>query len=515
MTKETMTEQIKPEEIKTEQSKPLTTEMPKEEIDAFIKEKGFSPVRRPCIMTPIARSPVPEYNASYQRTLIKYPVPQVTMVGHANTPRARNITLHQAMEPKDEEGNPRFTDFIFIDDDISWDVEQFFELVRHPPVDPEGRPAVICGAPQRRTDDVKFCCNVDRPGDRQKWGRLVSGKAATAFMRIPIEVINHLKEVLTWEEDGDKLFQFQELDNIWPFFDYKICDLPGHRDKEGNPVNQYMGEDFYFCDLVRENGGQVWIDPEIKLEHWHMSPLKKRLSDYIDYDGEQQGRLEPMDQIWGDTDPYWNTKGSLDIQGWRTKNKLLEEACQGAKHIAEVGVWKGSSIYEMSQWNPDAQFLAIDTFRGSAEHWKNDIWQRFVRSNGCLEQFLVNMKLLGISDRVCPLPMDSVNAFAYVSDKGWRFDMIHIDGGHDFQSVGIDLAMWTQLTDKIVLDDYDKASFPQLVQAAELFLQSSPDNWQITDIQDGKALLVKGPDLATEEPDLATEEEVDDDSQPN
>ena len=89
-----------------------------EKVDAFIAEHGYSPKRRPAICTPIARSPVQAFNNSYTATNTIHPTPMVTMEGHANTPRARNIVLHQAYHAKDKDGNYVFTDFIFIDDDI-------------------------------------------------------------------------------------------------------------------------------------------------------------------------------------------------------------------------------------------------------------------------------------------------------------------------------------------------------------------------------------------------------------
>lgn len=47
---------------------------------------------------------------------------------------------------------------------------------------------------------------------------------------------------------------------FWPFFDYRV--VP---DDDGE--NNYLSEDYYFCDLARSLGFKVWLERSIMLKH--------------------------------------------------------------------------------------------------------------------------------------------------------------------------------------------------------------------------------------------------------
>lgn len=155
--------------------------------------------------------------------------------------------------------------------------------------------------------------------------------------------------------------------------------------------------------------------------------------------------------------------------------------------LCEVGVWKGAGVFDMalsSAW--DAQILAVDTFRGSAEHWLKDKWVGYARSNQLYRQFLSNMMHMELHDTVTPLPLDSINAAHVCAAKGLIFDVTHIDGGHDYEAVMLDLRHWCGLSKVMVIDDYCD-DWPDVVRAVDAFCDATP--WFIADSLNGKCRL--------------------------
>ena len=189
--------------------------------------------------------------------------------------------------------------------------------------------------------------------------------------------------------------------------------------------------------------------------------------------------------IWGDNNPFRGVEFAdfdVDVQGWRRDHSLLLECAKRAETICEVGVGKGASIVDMAKANPTAEFLAVDTWRGSAEHWLNPNWRASDLASLSI-QFRRNMLELGLSDRVTPLPLDSVNAFELCRAKGLSFDLVHIDAGHDFMSCYTDLSNWSPIAKEVVVDDYCE-DFPEVVRAVDQYIENNNIGGQTS--MDGK-----------------------------
>ena len=192
--------------------------------------------------------------------------------------------------------------------------------------------------------------------------------------------------------------------------------------------------------------------------------------------------------LWGDVDPYSPVpKVEPNIQGWRRDHPLLNEAAEQSSRIVEIGVWKGASCIDMAKVNPHADILAVDTWRGSAEHWLRAQWKPIVRSAQLYDVFRMNMMEAFVKDQVTPLPLDSQNAAIVCKSMGLTFDLAHIDGGHDYMSAYLDLTNWSPLIEKggaIVMDDVE-AGFPDVDRALERFCE--PFGWRVTETRNGKA----------------------------
>lgn len=156
----------------------------------------------------------------------------------------------------------------------------------------------------------------------------------------------------------------------------------------------------------------------------------------------------------------------VDMQGWG-HHPFLKEAidAQSPQVIIEVGVWKGSSVIHMAQHlkkcRLDSCIIAVDTWLGSVEHWINDERRADLRrENGrpnMQSTFMTNCCAASVSEYVLPLPIDSINASILHKHYGIFANILHIDAGHDYDSVKADLQNWWPILKPggiMLCDDY-------------------------------------------------------------
>jgi predicted O-methyltransferase YrrM len=206
-------------------------------------------------------------------------------------------------------------------------------------------------------------------------------------------------------------------------------------------------------------------------------------------------RQRILDQLFFGRDPLKDFPASrfpTDLQGWHSQHAYLTRAIAQVKPtiVVEVGVWKGASVVtmakEIQRLRLDAVVIAIDTWLGSSEHY---LWEKFVPDLDfefgyprLYHKFAANICNAGLQGQVVPLPLDSINGFQLLKEKGIRPDVLHIDAGHDYMSVMTDLkAWWPQLTPGGVLvgDDYFKkpligqGKWPEVRQAFDEFFAAN------------------------------------------
>ncbi len=206
-------------------------------------------------------------------------------------------------------------------------------------------------------------------------------------------------------------------------------------------------------------------------------------------------RQRILDQLFFGRDPlkgFPAHRFPTDLQGWHSQHPYLTRAIAETRPaiVVEVGVWKGASVVtmakEMQRQKLDAVVIAIDTWLGSSEHY---LWEKFIPDLDfefgyprLYHKFAANICNEGLSDIVVPLPLDSINGFQLLKEKGIRPDVLHIDAGHDYMSVMGDLkAWWPQLNPSGVLigDDYfkswlGKGKWPEVRQAFDEFFAATP-----------------------------------------
>jgi len=178
-------------------------------------------------------------------------------------------------------------------------------------------------------------------------------------------------------------------------------------------------------------------------------------------------------------------KGSLDLQGWNSQNKLLLDRVTAAADplIIEVGVWKGGSSIAMAQQlanrNAKGTIISIDTFLGSSEHYLQTQTRDAVGISPkdeilLLQIFLDNIASTKMANWIIPLALDSQSAFELVNSREIEADIIHIDAGHHYLSVYLDLVSWWNVLKPggyMVCDDYN-SGWPAVIRAVDDFLKT-------------------------------------------
>ena len=197
-------------------------------------------------------------------------------------------------------------------------------------------------------------------------------------------------------------------------------------------------------------------------------------------------RQAVLDRIWRGADPLQGFPGNLiefDLQGWNSQHPYLTEALTEVRPqvVVEIGVWKGGSAIFMAQHLKDsglpAVVIAVDTWLGSSEHWLSpDLFQSMSFLNGypaLYHKFASNVIRTGTAEQIVPLPLDSLNAAIVVRMIGVTPGVIHLDGGHDYDSVIADLrAWWPVLAPGGILvgdDYYDDGRWPTVKKAFDEF----------------------------------------------
>jgi len=171
--------------------------------------------------------------------------------------RAVNNTLTEVMERGD------VTDILLIDSDESWAAEDVVRLLLHP--------QDIVGASYRMKNkwDQYVGSIVYKDGHPDGYmladgtPLLRADRVAGGFMRIKVSALRrwaeHYPDLVSEEPDGKKVQFFSR--GIW----------------EG----EMHCQDMAFCRRWLDIGGELWIDPNINVTHWGMSPYEGDLNGHL------------------------------------------------------------------------------------------------------------------------------------------------------------------------------------------------------------------------------------------
>lgn len=179
----------------------------------------------------------------------------------------------------DESG---FTDLLLIDDDMQWSAWDVIKLLASPQ-------DVIAGVGKRkdvrRDSDVNSWCfslpdSFESDGELtvDQYGAIEVSRVGTAFLRIRRNVFETIAEKRPdlWRKhvtsQGEACGGYSKA--------FAITDIGGVE----------AGEDYSFCNLWRDLGGSVWIDPTIRLVHWGRQGFSGEVAGLFDMSPEEFAR---------------------------------------------------------------------------------------------------------------------------------------------------------------------------------------------------------------------------------
>ncbi|MDQ0305328.1 hypothetical protein [Ancylobacter polymorphus] len=204
------------------------------------------------VCTPVARNPVWQYTqglASTMMTLLEHGIPCSFqfVVGGSVICKARNELVAHFLAS-------RFTDLIFIDDDMEWSPNDVLRLLasdkqviggvgRMRVEKPNSDPEVWCWRP---LTDAAGGLNQDEMGAIEVRG------VGAAMLRIHRSVFEAMIAAHPeWKRPGARDWPEEIRANYHEFF----------------AQTAEASEDYLFCNRWRDLGGAVWVDPQITLGH--------------------------------------------------------------------------------------------------------------------------------------------------------------------------------------------------------------------------------------------------------
>jgi len=160
------------------------------------------------------------------------------------------------------------------------------------------------------------------------------------------------------------------------------------------------------------------------------------------------------------------------IDGWMTERELAWLAMQASqrRRIIEIGSYQGRSTRALADNTPGTVY-AVDVW--AIGDWAKEIdWmaKKFeeLGPEFVFDGFRSNMEPHIETGKVVPIRSTSVAAAVDLCDE--EFDMIFIDGAHDYDSVITDIVMWQPLATGLLCGhDYDH---PQVARAVKMLISN-------------------------------------------
>lgn len=148
-----------------------------------------------------------------------------------------------------------------------------------------------------------------------------------------------------------------------------------------------------------------------------------------------------------------------DVDGWLSEEEGRALTDLAARlRVLEIGSYCGRSTICLAQ--SAASVDCIDTFQGTGTSKPKDT----------LAEFEANLERYGVSDNVTAHRGPSVPVCSILKTHGNRFDLVFIDGSHDFHSVMADVRAalpLLRLGGLLAFHDYRRPRDPEVTQAVD------------------------------------------------
>ena len=329
---------------------------------------------------------------------------------------ARNTLAAMFMEDKEA------TDLFFIDSDVGFDATAVLKIL-------ERKEHVVAGIYPLKRDIGGF------PGQmKTKDGIPLGRDGLIEYIFLPAGFMRIKREV------------FELLAKHYPELKYEesVIELDSGAAKEaydffgmGVSGRKFRTEDYCFCRLWRDIGGQSWVYPDIDFQHIGRKAYNANYHEYLL-------------NLPGGAKSNVNLTKALGTPGYMAPRELVWLAIQAKQHklIVEFGSFLGRSTRVLAD-NAAGKVYAMDDWRtGIKPHWGPEILEKLTPDfeenlyrGFCLhlQEHIDSGKVIPVradNERVDLLPPEWFNGHG----GGEKPDMLFIDGDHHYEPVKRDIA---------------------------------------------------------------------------
>lgn len=173
--------------------------------------------------------------------------------------------------------------------------------------------------------------------------------------------------------------------------------------------------------------------------------------------------------VYGDKHEVWRDATIPGpVERWTDPAKVFANIATGLEvhDYLEVGSWLGGSALRAAEVFQRLESIAcVDTWLGSAEHWtqdhpSHDLLRTHSGQPGIYGRFLANIVAAELFEKVAPIRLPSEVAAPVMARCGLAFDLIYLDGAHDYASVIRDCRAWWPLVRGVLMgDDWNDPRF--------------------------------------------------------
>jgi precorrin-6B methylase 2 len=277
--------------------------------------------------------------------------------------------------------------------------------------------------------------------------------------RLSVHEIKNLPETFTSEDVGHKILLNTGLwvcrfDAPWrKQVHFTINDKIVFDQRAGSYKAYTESEDWFFSRLCHEIGLRVGATRKVPLMHRGEMLFSSEETWGAEFDTlhVHESQVRPQD---GFRFPH-------DIDGWLTERegRSLYEIAKG-KRVLEIGSYCGKSTICLAQ--SAEHVTSVDP------HDSRGIDPNRCASRNTFEDLTANLNKYGVSDKVTAR-ICTANEYVTQPVRGF-FDVIFIDGAHDYDSVKSDIEDASlMLTDggELVFHDYHSAADPDVTRAVD------------------------------------------------
>ena len=314
------------------------------------------------------------------------------------------------------------THIVFIDADVGFAPGAFHDLII-------AKEDVIGGAYPKKQDSEEYAVRLKKGDDGNvifSNGVLMAEGLATGFLKISREAISKMQAAYPEMVYNDGISN-QQTYNF--FGEFTVGD-------------RMFYDDFGFCHLWSQCGGEMWVLPNITFTHAGSRDYRGNLHEYL-------ARPRPDAIV-----------KAMKVDGFMTEDELtwLYETAQTMDSVAEIGSWKGRSTTVLLE-GCDGLVTAVDNWTGHDPSC-NGYLEATAAVEDVYETFCQNVR--GYRNLIIERG-DSVDNAAKINDK--TVDFVFIDAEHTYEGCKADIEAWLPKARKMIaIHDFNQ-SWPGVMAA--------------------------------------------------